>query len=111
MVVKVPQILRIEDRQVRVPLPEDIFLEISVCILLILLERPDVLLRTQLMVVIEAIDKLFPVNILLVLFTPIPKMNMGIDNKNLFSGFGGEHIGSLISVLILGTTELTLLAP
>jgi hypothetical protein len=95
MVVKVPQILWSEDRHVRMPFPEHIFLEIGVRIFLILFERPDVFLGAQLVVVVKAIDELFPMNILLVLGTPIPQMNMAIDNKDLFSGFGRKHMGSL----------------
>src|SRR5260221_253851 len=68
---------------------------LCICIFLILLERPDVFLGAQLMVVVKAIDELFPVNILLILRTPVPQMNMGIDNKDLFSGFGRKHMGSL----------------
>jgi hypothetical protein len=43
------------------------------------------------MVVVEAIDELFAMNILLILCTSIPQMDVGIDNKYFFSGFRREH--------------------
>jgi len=48
------------------------------------------------MVVVEAIDELFSVNIFLILGTSIPQMDVGIDNKYFFSGFRREHNDSLI---------------
>jgi hypothetical protein len=43
------------------------------------------------MVVIKAINELFAVDISLVLWAPIPKMNVGINNEYLFSGLRCEH--------------------
>src|SRR5260221_14156753 len=91
IVIKVAQILWIENRYVDIAVSENIFLEICVRIFLILVERPDVLLWAQVMVVVEAIDELFAVNIFLVLCTSIPQMDVGIDNTYSFSGFGRDH--------------------
>jgi hypothetical protein len=96
IVIKVAQVLWIENRYVDVAICENIFLEICFRIFLIFLERPDVLLRAQVMVVVEAIDELFAVNISLILCTSIPQMNVRIDNKYFFSGVRREYNDSLI---------------
>jgi hypothetical protein len=48
-------------------------------------KRPNEILRAQLMIVVEALDKLFSMNVLLILRTSIPKMDVSVDDEDLFS--------------------------
>jgi hypothetical protein len=72
VVIKVSQILWIEDSNINITVFEYVLLEVFIGILLIFLVRPDVFLWAELMVVVEAFDKLFAVPIFAVFVAAIP---------------------------------------
>jgi hypothetical protein len=72
VVIKVSQVLRIENRKINITVFEYILLEIFIGILLIFLVWPDVFLWAELMIVVEAFDKLFAVSIFDVFVAAIP---------------------------------------
>src|ERR1700730_5951605 len=72
VVIKVSQVLRIENRKINITIFEYILLEIFIGILLIFLVRPDVFLWAELMIIVEAFDKLFAVSIFDVFVAAIP---------------------------------------
>jgi hypothetical protein len=47
------------------------------------------------MIVVEAFDKLLPVDILDILIAAVPKMNVRVDDEYFFSRFSRKHSGSI----------------
>ncbi len=43
------------------------------------------------MIIIKAVDELLSVNVLLIGGTAVPQMGVGVDHKDLLSGFGSIH--------------------
>jgi hypothetical protein len=72
VVIEVAQVLRIENRKIDIAIFENVLFEVVVGILLVLFVRPDVLFRTQFMIVVKAFDELFAVPILDILVAAIP---------------------------------------
>ena len=92
LLVEVLEVCRLQDGHVVRAVYEQILHHLVGAVAVELLLRPDLLLRAERGVVaVEAVDELGAVNVLLVLGTAIPVMNMTIDDKDLFAVFGSEH--------------------
>jgi hypothetical protein len=76
--------LRIEYSDVSVTLFEDILDIILFGITFEFLFGPKISIRTQVMIVVKAIDKLLSVNVLLIRRTAVPQMGVSVDDKYLF---------------------------
>src|ERR1700730_920321 len=86
--VKFTKVCRLKDRHVGIPLFKKVFHQIGFAVFLELLTWPIVLFRADLVVVIETINKFFPVPVALVSRTRIPQRNVTVDYKYFVSVFG-----------------------
>jgi hypothetical protein len=98
LMIKVTEVLRIEDCHVGIALLEHIFDEIFFGVSFEFLFGPDILVWAEMMIIVKTVDKLFPVNILLVSWTPVPQMGVSVNNEDIFAGFGSKHSWGLLLV-------------
>src|SRR6516225_6231248 len=89
--VKFTKVCRLKDRHVDITLFKKVLHQIGFAVFLELFPWPIILFGADLVVVIKAIDKFFPVPVALVSRTRIPQRHMTVDDKKFLSAFCSKH--------------------
>ncbi len=87
-----------EDGDVDIAFFEQVFHHLLLGVALILLERPHVVSRAEvLVVVVETLDPALGIAVLLVGWTAVPEVHVAVDDEDLLSIRGAIHSGPSLS--------------
>src|SRR5262245_1636918 len=98
IMIKIAKILGIENSDIGITLFEDVLDEILFGIPFEFLLWPNIRIRTQMMIIVEAVNKLFSVNVFLISGTGVPQMGVTVDDKDSFSRFCSKHSGDAVDL-------------